>query len=62
MKRLVLPVATVKVLLLTVVVLYGSGWLTPRSHGKETTRETSEALLRYRQGGADHWRCCLLQH
>jgi hypothetical protein len=64
MTRFVLPVATVKVLLLTAVVLYGSGWLTPRSHSKETTREqrTREALLRYRQGGTDHWHCCLVQH
>jgi hypothetical protein len=64
MKPFVLPVATVKVLVLTVVVLYGSGWLTPRSHAKGPTREQrpSDSLVRYRQGAPDDWRCCMLQN
>jgi hypothetical protein len=62
MTRFVLPVATVKVLVLTAVVLYGCGWLTPRSHSATREQRANDALLRYRHGCPDDWRSCLLRN
>ncbi len=71
MKRIVLPLAASAVLFLTAAVLYASGWITPRpqpSHSANTPRalahdqHATDAALRYRQNGASHWRCCMLQH
>jgi hypothetical protein len=71
MKQFVLPAATLAVLFLTAAVLYASGWITPNTqatHSANTCRavahdqQPSEAALRYRQNGAAHWRCYMLQH
>jgi hypothetical protein len=67
MKQFVLPSATLAVLFLTAAVLYASGWITPHpqpSHSANASHEqhATEAALRYRQNGAAHWRCYMLQH
>jgi len=70
MKRIVLPSATLAVLLLTATVLYPCGWITPRpqaSHPGYAPRNqahdqhAAEAAVRYRQNGPTHWRCYMLQ-
>jgi hypothetical protein len=64
MKRIVLPLTTLSVLFLTTAVLYGAGWITPRSqasHVPNHDQQPSEATLRYRHNGATHWRSCMMQ-
>ncbi len=64
MKRIVLPLVTFKVLVFTGAVLYGAGWVTPRSHtvhSAATEQRQSDTALRYRQNVSNHWHASQLQ-
>ena len=70
MKRIVLPFTTLGVLILTSAVLYGAGWVTPRSHQAHFPNKSpvtvhaerpSAAFVHFQHGDAAPWRGCLLQ-
>jgi hypothetical protein len=60
----VLPLTTLSVLFLTAAVLYGAGWITPRSQQTRVAnheQQPTESNLRYRHNAASHWRSCMLR-